>query len=318
MALEVSVIVPTYNRYNQLLTCVDALARQTFPTEQYEVIVVDDGSTDETPTIKDMRYPLGLKYVRQPNRGATLARNTGAQASSGAFLVFVDDDIELLPATIAGLHSALCRSNRTIVLGTLLSPSKEHRSMFAMRPQEHRQAVPFTECLSGLLSIRASEFFELGMFKDPTGGWPNWDDIDFGYRAALAGFQLQRECSALGIHHDKSATTLGTICDRSYQASKSAVRLFKRYPAIQPEFPMFHDKTPVDWRRDPPLLILRKVLRQAASSSPLLPLLERAAKTLERVYPSPFLLRPLYRWIIGGYIFRGYRQGLRDLKKAGA
>lgn len=42
--------------------------------------------------------------------------------------------------------------------------------------------------MTGLIAIKKSDFFGLGMFQDPTGGWPNWDDVDFGYRAVKVGF----------------------------------------------------------------------------------------------------------------------------------
>ncbi len=75
---------------------------------------------------------------------------------------------------------------------------------------------------------------------------------------------------------------------------------------------MFHDKTPISWRTDPPRLIVRKLARQAASTRPAVWALQQLVRIVERVHPSPALLRPLYRWVIGAYIYRGYRQGLKD------
>jgi len=58
--------------------------------------------------------------------------------------------------------------------------------------------------------------------------------------------------------------------------------------------------------------IARKLARHVASARPVPWGLERIVSVLEQRYPSPKLLRPLYRWVIGGYIFRGYREGLRE------
>ena len=80
---------------------------------------------------------------------------------------------------------------------------------------------------------------------------------------------------------------------------------------------MFHDKTPIAWGQDSPRLIVRKLARHVASSRPALWGLERIVRVLEQRYPSPSLLRPLYRWVIGGYIFQGYREGLKDTDERG-
>jgi hypothetical protein len=69
------------------------------------------------------------------------------------------------------------------------------------------------------------------------------------------------------------------------------------------------------WVNDPLWLIARKLARHVASSRPALWGLERVARVLEQRYPSPTLLRPLYRWLIGGYIFRGYREGLSAVER---
>jgi hypothetical protein len=75
---------------------------------------------------------------------------------------------------------------------------------------------------------------------------------------------------------------------------------------------MFRDKTPIAWGQDPPTLIIRKLTRHIASSQLIIKSMELLVNILEIFYPSPKLLGPFYRWIVGGYIFKGYRQGLRE------
>jgi hypothetical protein len=150
------------------------------------------------------------------------------------------------------------------------------------------------------------------MLQDPTGGWPNWDDVDFGYRSHLAGFQLVRVADAVGEHWDYSLSSLEGATRRWFRASKSAVRLFQRYPDLRKSIPMFTDMTPIDWQHDPPRLIIRKWLRRLFSSGLVTAIMERIAGIIEKAYPSPEILRPLYRWIEGAYKYQGYRQGLRE------
>jgi len=315
----VNVIIPTYNRKELLRRTLASLAQQTFPADRFEVIVVDDGSSDGTEALARNTFPFSLRYLRKTNQGATAARNRGAKHSKGEYLVFVDDDIVLEPITLAALVNELSLCQRTIILGTLRLPAQlKAKSPFAsigqhdVAGQHDGGYVPFQECQTGLLAIKRADFVSLGMFQDPAGGWPNWDDVDFGYRAHPQGFRFIRCKDAVGEHWDYALTSLRIACQRWWRASKSAVRLFHKYPEIQPHLPMFRDKTPIAWGQDPPRLVARKLARHGASSRPALWGLEQLVHVLEQRYPSPALLRPLYRWVIGGYIFRGYREGLRE------
>ena len=85
----VSVIIPTYNRYALLQEAVASVLDQSYPN--IEIIVVDDGSTDDTPQIK---HKLGsaIKYIAQANAGLNAARNTGYRQSKGEYIALLDDD----------------------------------------------------------------------------------------------------------------------------------------------------------------------------------------------------------------------------------
>jgi len=80
---------------------------------------------------------------------------------------------------------------------------------------------------------------------------------------------------------------------------------------------MFRDKEPISWSGDSPNLILRKVFRRMASTSVMLAGMQGMANFFERYYPKTGVLEVLYRWIIGGYIFRGYRDGLHKYEVQG-
>jgi glycosyltransferase involved in cell wall biosynthesis len=319
---RISAIIPTRDRPNALRRTLGSLARQTLPPDTFEVIVVDDGSAGSLEAVVAEQFLFELRYLRREGGGATLARNAGAACSRGGLLVFLDDDITLLAETLAALADECARRERGVVIGTLITPEEIKLSMFArLNADEPAQAeaalggswpVHFTRCKTGLLAIRREDFFALGQFQDPTGGWPNWDDVEFGYRAHQAGFQFWQSAQAVGEHRDHSLVDLKASCLRWQHASRSAVRLFQRFPGLRPHIPMLHDKTPIGWGRDTLGLIARKLVRQAASSRPMLGLLERFGRLLERRYPSPALLRPLYRWIVGGYMFWGVRMGLED------
>ena len=93
--------------------------------------------------------------------------------------------------------------------------------------------------------------------------------------------------------------------------SRMAGPVIADYPCLMQYMPMFWDKGPVEWRQDSPARIARKVARQISSSSPAMALMEHTVPLLERSAPESKPLVLLYRWIASGYIYRGYREGLR-------
>ena len=91
---KVSVIIPTYNRENFVVKAIDSVLCQEF--KDYEIIVVDDGSTDNTK--KNLkRYGDKIKYIYQDNSGVSVSRNTGIKYSTGEWLAFLDSDDEWMP-----------------------------------------------------------------------------------------------------------------------------------------------------------------------------------------------------------------------------
>ncbi len=94
---RLSIIIPVYNAENYLNRCLDSILEQVFPS--YEVILVDDGSTDSSPLICD-RYSATdprFRTIHKPNGGVSSARNAGINLAKGEYLMFVDSDDALLP-----------------------------------------------------------------------------------------------------------------------------------------------------------------------------------------------------------------------------
>jgi len=316
-SFSISVIIPTYNRADSLQVTLHSLARQTLSPDGYEVVVVDDGSVDNTTQVIHQQYPFTLTYVKQNHQGATLARNLGATHNHGELMIFADDDIELAPSVLEILLEAHKVHDRAIIVGDLIPAQRSDTKVdqiSKLSPHSEPVCVPisFAECFSGLISVKSENFFSLGMFQDPTGGWPNWDDIDLGYRAQRAGFNLLRNSAAIGIHHDAWEESLENQALRGYNASASAVRLFQKYPEIQSCFPMFRDKTPIDWRQNERSLVLRKLSRRFSSMRPVLWIMMQLAKILESLHAPSILQRPLQRWVVGAFIFRGFHRGLNQ------
>ena len=122
--IKLSFIVPVYNVAPYLRKCVDSLLAQNY--DNYEIILVDDGSTDEsgaicdeyatkhqTPNIKHHTCPI--RVIHQPNAGLSAARNSGIKTANGDYLMFVDSDDYIEPNVLAGLMKQVERDNLDVL-----------------------------------------------------------------------------------------------------------------------------------------------------------------------------------------------------------
>lgn len=322
---HVTVIIPTYNRRDSLLRALESLRQQTCPASNFEVVVVDDGSCDETPAIAEMVFPFALRYVYQENQGDAVARNRGAREARGRILQFLDDDIQLESGFVSAIVNEHQDGDKLLVVGNLLplrsgSPSVYERVTASAEDGHYAQAgeIHFTEVLSGVLSLRRSHYLELGMMQPVArSGSSVWCDVEFAYRAKLQGYAIRRCAIAVAYHDDYAIRDLGVSCARVRRAAYVGAELMDKHPDLRAHIPMFWDKGPIDWRNDGPRLILRKLARQMTASPPSMWAMHRAVLWLEQHAPTSTLLRLLYRWLGSSHIYHGYRQGLRDLGQPG-
>lgn len=113
-SLAISVVIPTYNRPEQLRNCLAALLKQDL-SEPWEVIVIDDGSQSNNKAIIDGLSHAGrIRYYRQDNQGPAKARNKGASLARGNFIAFTDDDCEPTPTW---LKTLLEHSKEGVIIG---------------------------------------------------------------------------------------------------------------------------------------------------------------------------------------------------------
>ena len=93
--VPISVVIPSYNRVGTVTRAIDSVLAQTYP--HFEIIVVDDGSTDNTSDMLNERYRDRVRLVRQPNMGPAAARNAGVAAARYDLVAFLDSDDYWLP-----------------------------------------------------------------------------------------------------------------------------------------------------------------------------------------------------------------------------
>ena len=98
---RVSAIIPTYNRAADVRLAVASAVAQTYPADALEIIVVDDGGSDDTQAVLAREFGDRVRYLRKANGGVSAARNHGMALAGGEFLALLDDDDEWLPTKIA-------------------------------------------------------------------------------------------------------------------------------------------------------------------------------------------------------------------------
>ncbi len=317
-----SIVIPTYNRKDSLVRTLESLDRQIYPAERTEVIIVDDGGNDETACVVGYRFGFELYYLRQENQGAAIARNNGAMKSRGDVLVFIDDDITLFPDYLSEIAKRVTPG--TLAMGLWYPYEDAHTSPFSVvearkiqrrvKATSQDQIVPYTECTSNNLVVSRSDFIDVGMWQDVLGDGPTlWGDVEFGFRAHQKGCRFIRVASAGVVHRDRHISDLSSATRRAYHVSQIVQPLFRRHPEIRSSLPMFRDKGPIKWCEDSPSLILSKFARQVSSLSLIIGMMEKLVPMLEKWAPDSWVLPLFYRWIISGYIYRGYRDGLRSM-----
>src|SRR5438046_75965 len=100
-----SVVIPVFNRAAPLASAIESVRAQAF--QDFEIVVVDDGSADNPGAVVDSFADPRIRYVRQANAGGGAARNRGIDEAHGEFIAFLDSDDAFLPHHLASMHSLL-------------------------------------------------------------------------------------------------------------------------------------------------------------------------------------------------------------------
>jgi glycosyltransferase involved in cell wall biosynthesis len=120
--ISVSVVIPTYNRADRLRNCLESLCQQSLPMEQFEVVVVDDGSPESMSSVVDgFRSRLNVTLLRQSNAGPAQARNNGVQRAQADLIAFTDDDCQPRTDWLEKLVRAECENPGALVGGSTVN-----------------------------------------------------------------------------------------------------------------------------------------------------------------------------------------------------
>lgn len=127
--IEASIIIPTYNRCRSLKRTLESLRKLNFPLNKFEIVLVDNNSSDDTPKVAFHFRKLGLpiKYIKEGRLSFTVARHTGARIARGRVLLYIDDDVTVSKEWLKTATSAFAKNPRIGMIGGPIKPIYEKR-----------------------------------------------------------------------------------------------------------------------------------------------------------------------------------------------
>jgi glycosyltransferase involved in cell wall biosynthesis len=266
--IPISIIVPTFNRADLLYFTLKSISLQTVDKSLIEIIVVDDGSVDNTKEVVDrFRSDYSIKYYFQEDDGYRVAsaRNVGIENSNGEILIFVDSGVVLQSGCIRHhWNTHLFQSSNVVVIGYILGveevydpecrllkeidfnyPDKSIEKLLLKRSYlDIRENVfqlcndnlsmlpaPWTLCWTGNMSIKSEVIRRIGNFDTSFDKRWGVEDIELAFRAHTCGirFILQREASSIHYPHFSDNKS------KQKQEYRNKLHFLKKHPIARSE-----------------------------------------------------------------------------------
>jgi glycosyltransferase involved in cell wall biosynthesis len=240
--LSVSVVIPTFRRTETLFGVLDALACQSDPPP-FEVVVVDDGSGDDTlPRLEAYRANYPFRFFSQANSGPASARNRGVREAREPIVLFLGDDTLPEPPLLS-VHArthAQKRPHPVAVLGYTTWPRDLKVSPFLHHINEYGlqfgyglirdvEAVPFNFFYTSNVSLPRELLLEVGLF-DTSFPHAAWEDIEVAYRLMQRGMRMLYRPEAVARHHHD--ITFASFRLRQEKAGEAAAIFYRKHPEL--------------------------------------------------------------------------------------
>jgi glycosyltransferase involved in cell wall biosynthesis len=320
-----TVVISTYNRADALPATLEALGRQDLPPNQYEVLVIDDGSSDDTAVVLEkISAPYELRVYRLPtNKGVSAGRNVGLRNARGRFIITMSDDL-IVPRDFISMHVATLERfpNRWIIGGfsqleaLTNTPFGRYLDGLERLSQQQRLGEEIEDGIYEMsmptarnLSLPRSDLDRVGLFDEQFR--VTCEDIDLVRRASAEGISFLYNASLECTHNDQAAD-LYRYCRFQERGARDTARLAAKYPYLDGQAPVVRANGRID-PADNLTQVTRKTLKRALAAPLITGIVESSLSVAERLPAPERALYRGYRLLIGLYMFRGFRAGLREL-----
>ena len=235
-----SVVVATYERAASIERLLRQLGAQTLAADEFEVVVVDDGSREAVaPRLQRLGVPCALTLLRQDNAGAAFARHRGIEAARGDIVIVVDDDMQVGPDFVAAHLNEHPAGSRRAVLGWVrLDPTRpmplferQHAQALERLADEvtaGRCTLQGSNLYTGNVSFRREDYLAIGGF-DPTLALS--EDAELGVRLEKAGVALSFSRAARVVHSSDHAS-LERWRQRAFEYGRWDLRISRKHPDV--------------------------------------------------------------------------------------
>ncbi|TET43415.1 glycosyltransferase [Candidatus Aerophobetes bacterium] len=236
---KISIVIPTYNQKEILAKSLDYLILQDYPKDQYEIIVVDDGSSDGTEEMVRSKIgsKVGWRYLYQKQRGPHFARNLGIKKARGEIIIFVDSDIFTAPNFITEHVKFHQKFGDVVVSGPVVRTDRLNH-IFSDTGKRKLKRLSFVFSLPSFitsnLSVRRKFLIRVGGFDEEFTGF-GWHDWELGLRLKKLGLKAKRNINAM-VYHYKEKTGLSdlpSLCEKRRQRGRNAVLYYKKHPSLK-------------------------------------------------------------------------------------
>lgn len=235
--MDASVIIATYNRKDLLATCLRCLDAQDHPARNYEVIVVDDGSTDgSVEMVKNWPARYSLRCIAAGHQGPGPARNLGVEKATGEIVIFLDSDAFAAPSFIAEHVKTHRQAGRPIFVdgpAIYVSGQEAVENPPVLDRKIKWQAwldffgVPF---VSVNVSCPRADFLRVGGFDPRFGKAYGYEDTELGVRLRQAGLGNIRNRRAYVLHHTDGTPTLESEMKKRSECGSNGALFYEKYP----------------------------------------------------------------------------------------
>lgn len=231
--MKLSVVIPTYNRADSLAVVLPSLLEQTFPAQDYELLLCDAGSSDETEALVEQLADSRIVFSPGPNLGRSGARNRGVREARGDLILFTDADIIAEPDLLEQHFQFHSRFPGDAVVGCEVQvDTLEEYARYRLDPQRYarhsveRKTVPWHYFLTGNASARKADLLRVGGFDEEFTGYGH-EDLELGYRLQKAGCVLHYNPQAVNYHWHP--VPYEEQCQKMFLAGKSTVRFYRKH-----------------------------------------------------------------------------------------
>jgi glycosyltransferase involved in cell wall biosynthesis len=273
IAVKASVVVPTFNKLPLVLQTLDGLERQDVPPDLFEVIVVDDASSDGTSqALKNLKRPYDLKVIRhEKNKGRALARNSAVRAAGGRIIVFLDDDMETSPNFVSSHIDAHKNDDKLVVIGDVKTHPRANGSAVSRyldtrgaQKIRSRTDLPFRYFSTNNASVAKEHLEAVGLFDEEFSTY-GFEDVEIAARlSSERGLRFVFCEGAAALHLHKH--TLKDFLDKKVLAGRSSLKLLlRKHPHLWSQVGLEMVETPRPLR-EPPRLSLKKIAFRALNA----------------------------------------------------